>query len=155
MGQIESNNTSWLNGNVGVVLSESGTVISPTTIIRTSQAALVTVNWWVAGTFTTWNLNTYQFQVSAYLESIGPGSEYAFPATPQIVNGANPPPTPGISPNGDPDLNYTTTITINAGDVAAGAYVLTVYLTLNDTMGNPQPVAGFEEIQMVQFYKFP
>jgi len=115
-------------------------------IIATEQDWSIQLKWILPDN----ELISGNWQVKAYLESMGPGNgvddnEYAFP---------------GISLPIIPNKNsYSDELNFNAGDIAPGIYWLVVTITSENAMkqqtGKLVPVylTGFAEKSMLQFYK--
>ncbi len=125
--------------------------VAPTTIIRTDSEWSVKVEWDTTGPLTgmiggTWHLHIY-------LESMGPGDEVelydkkAPPKDPGYPFEHDIPLTPGPSP-----VHYHLHPDIEANAVKAGAYKLVMTLTYTDINDNRQPLAGYWEGPIVQFY---
>lgn len=123
-------------------------------VIRTDQDWQIDVNWEVHGSlFSSPTAASFPFTgewiARAYLESIGPGTEYELP-----VNGK------GVRKNVDtPDSTtgnqreYSANIVVSKGDVDAGVYKMVVAITHESSPGVPGPIAGFFESGMLQIYK--
>lgn len=118
-------------------------------IIRKDQAWSVRVDWEVHGSLVTW-LDA-EFRLRAYLESMGPGTEYVLPAAPVVIPTLSVPVAPV---GGLPTRTYTTNINVNAAQVDEGIYKLVTVLQLFErSTGNPTPVAGFAEGPMIQIFQ--
>jgi hypothetical protein len=122
-------------------------------IIRTDQDWGVILDWVMTGPLTA-SLDE-EFQIQIFLESMGPGTEYALPAAgPHKVDTLAG--VPGIDPiTLEENRTYQETLTINHAvtPIDPGTYRLTVTVQLFDKVsGTPWPVAGFFEGPMLQFY---
>jgi hypothetical protein len=113
--------------------------LNPVSIIRTSDAWQVHVTWDTSGLFVPLVNPAASWNISAYLESIGPGPE-AVIAT-------------GTEPFGPPANahNYSKVLNIAAGAVPAGPYKLVVVITLTSA-GVPMPIAAFSEGPLLTFF---
>jgi len=119
-------------------------------VIRKDQDWEIEVNWEVHGSLLS-NPTSASFPftgnwlVRAYLESIGPGTEYTLP-------------TDGLKISVDKTTtadrrDYSATIEVAKGKVEAGVYKLVVAVTHESSPGVPGPIAGFYEGGVLQIYE--
>jgi hypothetical protein len=117
--------------------SESPVVNGPANIIRTTEGWQVDVKWTTTGWLN--NIMCGQWKISVLLEKMGGGE---FNLAGGNVN------VPFVSaPHA-----YSTTISFGAGSVPAGLYRASVVITMEGPLGTPGPVAGYEDLGMLQFY---
>lgn len=119
-------------------------------IIRRDQAWNVKVDWEMHGPLANW-LDA-EFRLRAYLESMGPGTEYALPAAGPVAIATLSVPVAPVG--GLPTRIYEALIPVAALSVDVGAYKLVTVLQLFErSTGNPTPVAGFAEGPMIQIFQ--
>jgi len=126
-------------------------------IIRTDRDWRIEVNWQLVGTMLTSPFFTIpgNWVVTAYLEGWGQATEEKELAGDNSPIPVVPPTTvvPG-APGVDPEWHYVETISIpNASTPAVGPYKVVITITYQDQNGNPGPMAGFLEAEMLQIYK--
>ncbi len=136
-------------------------VTPPTTILRADQPWRVQVEWKTTGLAAA--ALAGQFNVSAYLESLGPGGDLKLPVVPgpapdevsvDLLSGAlaiQPAPTFF-------QREYRVQVNVPAGQVPTDAnrsrpYKLVVAITYSEPSGAPGPMAGFVEGPILQFYQ--
>jgi len=124
-----------LSGDATV--SESPPVNGSSSIIRTSEGWQVAVNWTTTGPLN--NLMCGQWKISVLLEQMG-GGEF-------VLGGGN-----VTEPFVSAPHVYNKTISFAAGSVPPGLYRASVIITMAGPLNVPGPVAGFEDLGMVQFY---
>jgi hypothetical protein len=115
---------------------------SPTSIIKTSQAWQVKLEWEAVGVAVAFYSGTYV--VDAFIESIGPGIEDRLgPINVALVPG---------------QVSYTATIfvlankvTLPAGQDSIPVKIVTT-VTVKDGFGNPVPMAAYVEGPILQFF---
>jgi len=140
-----------LKGSIsGPIVTEFGGV-TPSGVIRTDQKWQVQIDWNLEGSllgtpFFSFNGN---WLVRVFLESMGPSNEYELPldGLGAKVSVAD------FTPDGVSKRNYSTTIQLDPGDVDPGIYKMVVAVTYESAPGNPGPIAGFHEGEMLQLYK--
>jgi len=123
--------------------------VNPTNNIRSDQDWDLQVEWYLKG----WILDSAFFEflgewtVHLYLESMGPGDEYAFDV---VVPVSTFTPEPGDSTR----RNYEATIELSPGDVAPGTYTAVGAITYG-AGATPGPIAAHAaaEPDMVQIYQ--
>ena len=132
----------------------TGTMTASNMVIRTDRSWQIVVEWEVHGSLLGPTISssfpfTGEFVARAFLESIGPGTEFELP-----VGGA------GVKVNVNAPVNttgdqreYTATISVPVTTVPAGIYKLVVAITHESASGIPGPIAGFFESGMLQIYK--
>jgi hypothetical protein len=139
------------------LITEDG--IAPTSIIRTDSAWHIQLDWSLEGSLVSWiPFLDQSWVVRAFLESIGPGTEYNLPEDFSVA-------APTLNLNaGTPDatvpnkLNYSLTIDVDPAAatpqrVDAGIYKLVVAVTsVHNSSGTPGSFAGFFEGKTLQFY---
>ena len=159
--------SSFVMSGLGTPLLE-GSISAPTVrevggpitqmVIRKDQDWQIDVNWEVHGTLITPpSSSSFPFSgewiVRAFLESIGPGTEYELPlggAGARISVATFTEPVPNPVPN---ERDYTTTISVAANTVEPGVYKMAVAVTHETSPGHPGPIAGFFEGGMLQIYE--
>jgi hypothetical protein len=115
---------------------------APMTIISTTLAWQVQVEWEAVGVAVSWY--NAKYSVDAFLESIGPGGELQLGP----VKGAI---TAGVA-------NYKAVINVPPGAVVVPPgqdsipMKLVTTITVKDNAGNPVPMAAFIEGPILQFY---
>lgn len=131
----------------------TGTMVTSNMVIRTDRKWQIDVNWEVHGSLLDPTIPssfpfTGKFIVRAFLESIGPGTEFELPESGGGVkiNVEAPVTTSGYQ------RDYTATIPVAANAVDPGIYKLVVAITHESTSGEPGPIAGFFESGMLQIY---
>lgn len=133
-------------GNVTVVEDPAGFPqphIAPTgvlTHIRTDQDFQFDFSWTQTGWLSC--LICGQYEIEVCFEKCGAGEFSPTPASKLV------PLTPGSG------ATYNASINFLAGDVPPGTYRVVACLILKDNMGNPAPVAGFEDLGLIKFYEF-
>jgi hypothetical protein len=124
-----------LSGNA--VASESPPINGPSNIIRTTEGWQVDINWTTTGALN--NVMCGQWKISVLLEQMG-GGEFN-------LGGGN-----VTEPLVSAPHAYHKTISFAAGSVPAGLYRASVIMTMDGPLGAPAPIAGFEDLGMLQFY---
>lgn len=121
-------------------------------IIRNTQKWGVKVDWEMHG-----NLAVFldaEFRLQLFLESMGPGTEYALPlAGPVVVATLSVPNTPV---GGVATRTYTKNIEIDPAvtTVDVGTYKVVTALQLYEkSSNNPTPIAGFVEGPIIQIFQ--
>jgi hypothetical protein len=143
MAIIESDVSVVYAGTMQAQTFEIGEVEPATSrLIRSDQEWYIEVNWRMEHTLVAWLAG--EFQLKAYLESMGPGAEYAI--TGPTLGTLSVPLLPG------PAREYTAKIEFNPGDVSPGVYKLVTALQLYQ-VGLPKPVAGFVEGPVIEIFK--
>lgn len=131
-----------LTGEASVVVKDPQGIEPPATIIQTDDEWTIEVHWSLDGPAAPFLCG--QWQVAAFVESIGPGEEKQVGETQTVPMDAAPPlPTP---------RTYTTTIVVPAGELAVGAYKLVTLINANQN-GVPLEMAAFIEGPILQFYE--
>ncbi|MBV6438525.1 MAG: hypothetical protein EPGJADBJ_00149 [Saprospiraceae bacterium] len=120
----------------------SGAVGSPR-LVQCEQTYHVHFNWTVSGALVPLMRPDLRWKVEVYFERWG-ASEYGLPAA---IN----PQTVGFVPVSG--HTYSAIITIPGNTIPEGVYDMVAILRMYDAAGNPLPVAGFEEMNKVQFYE--
>lgn len=125
------------------LLEEDGVV--PSNIIGTDHNWSIHIEWELTDAEPA--LLTGNWLVQAYLESMGPGTEYALPPDAgdrvSLASGTQ------IAVN---DYRYSHDIMVSAGEVNAGVYKLVVSVAKESEIGVPRDLVNFLEKGMVQFY---
>lgn len=122
----------------------------PSSIISTDQDWSIHVEWLLSGIdFTSLTGN---WLIIAYLESMGPGTEYTLPYNSQEDSYGKKVSVADCVPLPNDQARYQTDIPVNQGDVVAGIYTMVVTITYRPANGSRIPVAGFHELGMFQFY---
>lgn len=127
-----------LHGDASI--SEQAPVEGKTNIVRTTEGWQVKVDWNTHGPLNflmagTWN-------IAVHLEQLGCG---------EFCLGANTATEPFVSaPNA-----YSKTLLFGAGSVPAGMYRASVVITMNGPTNVPGPIAGHEDLGVIQFYDTP
>jgi len=133
----------------------AGAWIPTNSIMRTDRDWRVTVKWYLEGSMLGSMFFTIPgtWEVTGYLEAWGqlnvdqdlPGDSGAISVVPP----------PAISGSGaSTRWEYTETITITAANnPPPGPYYLAVAVTYRDAAGNPGPMAGFQDGNMLQIYQ--
>lgn len=119
--------------------------VAPTNIIGTDQNWSIHIEW--EFTDAKPEILTGDWLVQAYLESIGPGAEYAIPSDSgdrvSLASGTQ------IAMN---DYRYSHDISITAGEIDQGIYKLVVTVIKESEIGTPSDLVNFLENGMVQVY---
>lgn len=143
-----------LEGTISApTVREVGGPITPM-IIRTDQDWQIDVDWEVHGSLLSKPTAasfpfTGEWILRAYLESIGPGTEYELPLSGKGVRLDVGKP---VTTAGD-KRTYSATISVLKNDVAPGVYKMVIALTHESSPGVPGPIAGFFESGMLQIYQ--
>lgn len=124
-----------LNGDASV--SESAPVNGSGKIVRTTEDWQVDVNWNTSGPLN--NIMAGKWKLAVLLEKMGHGefalanneAEEAFVSAPHA---------------------YSKTFNFAAGSVPPGLYRVLVTVTMVGPANAPGPIAGYEDLGMVQFY---
>jgi len=157
-----------LKGSVDTITITEDVGTNPTSIIRTNSPWHIKVDWKLEGSLipTPFFPPNENWVVRAFLESMGPGTEYEIPA-----HFGKPAPTLGFDlgtadPANPNKMNYSLTIDLDPAPLAvpggppptpepvdAGIYKLVVAVTsVEKGTGNPGSFAGFLEGMTLQFY---
>jgi hypothetical protein len=148
MAQIETDLTDY-QGTLNAFTFEKsgpGPQFPPSTVIRTDQDWGVQIDWTMEGPLTEWI--DANFHINVYLESMGPGPEFALP--PLIINTKS---VPVALVGGAKQRSYSEQVLVNAGDIPAGVYrVVTTLHLFEAASGTPTPVAGFIDNGMVNLF---
>ncbi len=124
-----------LSGDASI--SEQVPVQVPTNIVRRSEGWQVKLDWQTSGPLNFIMSGTWK--ITVYLEQMG-GGEFSLPG--------NTATEPFISqPNA-----YSKTMLFGAGSVPAGLYRASVVITIEGPGGVPGPIAGHEDLGLIQFY---
>ncbi|HML24997.1 MAG TPA: hypothetical protein PKD09_25305 [Aggregatilinea sp.] len=145
---IEPQNAPFFEGDISnVIVLDPGQ--QPTSIIHIGDAWKIRVKWNVKGLFAGTMTDNTTWHVSIVLESFGKGFEGEVAHDDVLGNSV-----PLVA------LERTYEATLPAfpggvpGNLIPGPYKMAAVLTLTDTMtGNPVPIAGYFEGQVMQFYK--
>ena len=130
-----------ISGNITVTVLDANN--SPTSILSTTMPGKLRVNWSVSGA-TVLALEG-DWQVSAYLESIGPGSE-------RTISPVSVPMKSGVySSIPYPSFSYKLDISLPDG-IPAGLYKLVIVIAFVLPDGVTRPIVGYNEDQLLQFY---
>ncbi len=113
--------------------------LNPASIIRTADNWRIRLNWDTSGLFIPLVNPGASWNISAYLESLGPGPEYT------VATATEPFGAPANS------HSYTKDLNISSGSVPAGVYRLVCVLTLTSG-GMPMPIAAFSEGPVLNFF---
>jgi hypothetical protein len=124
-----------LNGDA--VVSESAPINGPSNIVRTSESWFVKFDWTTIGPLNYIMCGNWHLKV--LLEEMGVG-EFDLQDKEAVVHFVSAPHT------------YTQTLTFPPHSVRAGLYRVTVIITMTGPGGAPGPIAGFEDLGLVQFY---
>lgn len=130
--------TSFLNGSLtATIIDPDG---SPNLVLERTRSFSIKVDWTIQGIIAPGLGGDWQLR--AFVESIGPGPEMAIGTANLPLSSVPPAPT----------RNYTTTMNVPANSVPQdGTYKLTMVLT-HTNMGIPDHMAGFVEGPVIQFY---
>ncbi len=126
-------------------LHEDGGV-TPSNIIGTDQNWSIHVEWELTDAKS--DMLTEDWLVQVYLESIGPGTEFALPPVP----GDRVPLADG-TPIAANDYRYSHDIIVAAGVVDPGVYKMVVTVVKEREAGVPSDLVNFLEKGMVQLYE--
>jgi len=110
------------------------------THIRTDQPFQFDFNWSQTGWLSCLICGTYEVEIC--FEECGAGEFSPSPASTTV------PVTYGSG------AAYSASLNFGAGSVPEGTYRVVGCLTLKDNMGNPVPVAGFEDLGLIKFYEY-
>jgi hypothetical protein len=132
----------FLIGALTAAVEDPAGIEPPSTIIQTDDAWNIRVDWSVDGGFAPFLGGDWH--VSVFVESIGPGFEGQV-GGPVDVPVADAPPAPL-------PREYSATVGVAAGDLAAGTYKVVTLLNY-DNGGFPQEMAAFQEGPVVQLYE--
>ena len=138
-------------GNVNIsVLDPNVAAFPPSTIIQRDHNWAVKVDWQISGSAVK-TMNSGQWLVKVFIDSIGPGFEGQVGAT-VAVPVLGPPPA---NPPGSASRAYTATINAPPPNTVpgqiAGTYKLTTVVNHVDA-GVQMEIAGFQEGPVIQFY---
>jgi hypothetical protein len=136
--------------------AEPGLVVT-TNLIRTTQDWGVKVQWTMTGPLTEW-LDA-DFHLRAYLESIGPGTEYSKPDDGDIIVNTLSVPLQ-YDADGKAFRSYETDIPIPAGTVEPHPYKIVAFLQLfscclreDQRRPHKYPVAGMYELPITDVFE--
>lgn len=145
-----------LQGSIDAITLTEDTGTAPTTIIRTDSAWHIQVDWNLQGTLipTSFFPPQEKWVVRAFLESMGPSTEYELPkdlGKPDLKLDLS----AGALEAAD-RMHYTATIDVDPATdpvkLEAGIYKMVVAITSENNAGKPGSFAGFFEGKTVQFY---
>lgn len=118
-------------------VSESAPINGPRNIVRTSESWFVKFDWTTTGPLN--YIMCGKWHLKVLLEEMGVG-EYDLKNKEAEVSLES-------KPN-----SYTETLTFPPHSVPPGLFRVTVIITMNGPGGAPGPIAGFEDLGLVQFY---
>ncbi len=124
-----------LHGDASI--SEQAPVHDKTNIVRTSEGWQVKVDWHAHGPLNFVVCGTWK--ITVYLEQMG-GGEFSLSgntATEPCVSAPH---------------AYSKIMLFGAGSVPAGLYRASVVITVEGSTGVPGPIAGHEDLGLIQFY---
>ena len=125
------------------VIEEGG--VAPSNIIGSDQNWIIHIEWEFTDAEPAFL--TGDWLVQAYLESMGPGTEYAIPPSSgdrvSLASGTQ------IAIN---DYRYSHAIKVIAGEVNVGVYKLVVSVAKESEIGAPRDLVNFLEKGIVQVY---
>lgn len=130
-------------------IAEPGLPVT-TNLIRTTQDWGIKVKWEMHGPLAVF-LDA-DFHIRGFLESIGPGTEYAQPVTDIVVNTLSVPLT--VTPDG-PTREYEVDINIPKGTVEPHPYKLVAFIQLYSCCpkSHKYPIAGMCELPVVDIFE--